>query len=468
MPLRAWECHTGPPVSGSRSGSRLESVRSRVPEVGMATKKRRGPKHPGVVLIKANEARRIPPRARYVDPDSGKTKYETLPAALTTVEAREQWAKRKSVALAKRKLELEGGAVRATGTALSAALDRYFEGHPLLRDRTRKIYRTAADKLAAWGKKHHVTSADDLTRAKLMTFREALIAEPKRAAVANAKRGKYAATEVRRSPVSVNQELRSVRTVLGYLRDLDLFPRLSHDDLRRALKRLPETGERIDFLKPAELQTLLQAAVAHDADTYAETRDEHSGEGRRRIGTTRRYDPIAPFVAFVLLTGCRFEEALTVTWEDVDLDALDHDGRPAGEIHLQGAATKTHKARTIGLEVSPALRTMLATMRPKDGRGPVFGYSRNAVEAAAKRLRADYGAPTFTWQTLRRTCGTFLTNAPGIFGAASAYRSAKQLGHSVAVAERHYLGLVRGISATARTLEDAMGVGMTAGLTGET
>jgi hypothetical protein len=59
---------------------------------------------------------------------------------------------------------------------------------------------------------------------------------------------------------------------------------------------------------------------------------------------------------------------------------------------------------------------------------------------------------------LRQTCGTYLTNAPGIFGAASAYRSAKQLGHSVAVAERHYVGLVRGIPRDARTLEGAMQV----------
>lgn len=74
-----------------------------------------------------------------------------------------------------------------------------------------------------------------------------------------------------------------------------------------------------------------------------------------------------------------------------------------------------------------------------------------------KRLRASYGAPSsFEWQALRRTCGTFLTNAPGIFGAASAYRSARQLGHSVAVAERHYLGLERGIPREARTLEQAM------------
>jgi len=92
-----------------------------------------------------------------------------------------------------------------------------------------------------------------------------------------------------------------------------------------------------------------------------------------------------------------------------------------------------------------------------EGKGSVFGLSRGTAQAAAKRLTSEYGAPdAFTWQALRRTCGTYLTNAGGIFGAASAYRSAKQLGHSVQVAERHYVGLVRGIPASARTLEVAM------------
>ena len=87
----------------------------------------------------------------------------------------------------------------------------------------------------------------------------------------------------------------------------------------------------------------------------------------------------------------------------------------------------------------------------------MFGLTEGEAQAAAKRLREEYGAPeSFTWQALRRAYGTFLTNAPGIFGAASAYRSAKQLGHSVQVAERHYLGLVRGIPREARTLEAAM------------
>jgi hypothetical protein len=39
---------------------------------------------------------------------------------------------------------------------------------------------------------------------------------------------------------------------------------------------------------------------------------------------------------------------------------------------------------------------------------------------------------------------------------AAAFHSAKQLGHSVVIAEKHYLGRIKSIPATAKTLEAAM------------
>lgn len=56
----------------------------------------------------------------------------------------------------------------------------------------------------------------------------------------------------------------------------------------------------------------------------------------------------------------------------------------------------------------------------------------------------------------RSTCGCYLANAPGIFAVASAFRAAQQLGHSIAVAERHYLGTLRSIPKDATTIEAAM------------
>ncbi|HEX3850925.1 MAG TPA: tyrosine-type recombinase/integrase [Polyangiaceae bacterium] len=420
-----------------------------------AARRRRGPAHPGVVLLKPDPARRIGWRARFVNPDTGEVEKPSLDRALTTVELREEWAVRKSKALDKRRLELEGGAHRATGTALSDATDRYFKDHPQLRPKTLDVYKAAAGKLNTWAARARVRSADDLNGPRLMAFRAELIREPKRGRAKGGKRGAMKATNKPRSPHTINRELRSVRTILGYLRKLALLPRVSGDDLKDGLQRIAVGSERVDYRKPTELQKLLEAAMRHDADVFKATREEHAG--KRAVGSTLRHVPIAPFVACVLLTGMRFGEVIELEWRQVDLDALDNEGRTVGEIHLS-SATKTKKSRTIGLEVSPALRKLLAAMHlQSEKKGSVFKLTRDTANTALRRLQKEFGAPAGTgWQALRRTCGTYLTNAPGIFGAASAYRSAKQLGHSVQVAERHYVDVARGIPRDARALEAAM------------
>ena len=67
--------------------------------------------------------------------------------------------------------------------------------------------------------------------------------------------------------------------------------------------------------------------------TFKATRTEHRGEAPE--GTTPKYPPIAAFVLYVLLTGCRLGEALRVTWEDIDLED--------GNIHI-GTESKTSQA----------------------------------------------------------------------------------------------------------------------------
>lgn len=418
--------------------------------VGSKRARRTRSPHPGVVLVRP-DAEHAYWRARFVDPDTGRSAKARLdPAALGTKEARREWAIRKARSLAKRRMDLESGAPRATGTALEAAVQRYYDAHPQLRERTLAEYKAVTDKLLAWASRNGVHSADYLTRAKLLSFRESLLNAPKRRAAKRAKRGAFRETKERRAPATVNRELRGVRVVLGYLAELDLLPKIHEGDLRRALKRLALTVEAPTFLRPAEIVALLEAVRVYDAEMFKETRAEHAGEAQR--GSTARYEPIAPFLATLLLTGMRLGEAIALTWGQVDLEAQ--------EIRLAGSGTKTKRARAVDLTVSPVLHELLAELHeagPKRGR--VFvSLTADAAAAAAKRLRAKYAAPeTFSWQVLRSTCGTFLTNAPGIFGAASAYRSARQLGHSVAVAEKHYLGVLR-VDANARTLEAAMGV----------
>jgi integrase len=296
---------------------------------------------------------------------------------------------------------------------------------------------------------------DDLDRRKLMRFREQIVNQPKYHNAAWGGRGAKRTNGERRSAHSINRELRAVGTCLRYLIDADLFAKLTHDDVRRCCKPLKVSSDRKEFLRPAKMRKLLTAALRHDADTFKITRAEHAGDAPE--GSTPKYAPVAPLVVFVGLSGCRFGEAIDLTWDRVDLDALDAAGKAVGEIYID-SSSKTAKARTIGLEVSPALRKLLAAQRVKTGgKGSVFGLTRDEADAAMKRLKAEYGAPDAAgWQMLRRTTATYLCNAVGIYGAASPFMESRQLGHSVIVAEKHYAGLLRGIPIEAKTLEAAM------------
>lgn len=411
--------------------------------------------HPGVVLIPP-QGEHATWRARYTDPDTGRaTKVRLDPLELRTAEARRQWAIRKSKALAKRAMAIDDGAPRATGTTITDALGRFFRDHPSLSPGTVELYRIAANKLAAWAEGSGIKSSDDLTGQALRAFRATLVREPKHAVVRGGKRGRKAPSAEPRAPITVNRELRTVGTILGYLRKLGLLPRLTSDGLADALEKLKVPPARTDYLKPAELRRLLEAAVRHDGETFVLTRAELAGE--RPAGSTPRYPPIAPLIVGAVITGMRIGHLLALQWEHVDLDALDHHGNVVGEI-VPPVGSATKRTGVIGLEVSPAFRKLLAAMRLKcGGEGSVFGLTRDESKAGLRRVIREYGAPKrATWQTFRKTCGSYLTNAPGIFGAASAWQSARQLGHSVEVAEKHYVGVIRGIPPEARTLEAAM------------
>lgn len=403
--------------------------------------------HPGVVLTKP-DSRNPTWRARCEDPDTGKrVKIRLDPmGAGRNAQTRKRWAIDKAREIAKRIDALNSGAPRATGTKLADAVARYYEDHPRLRDRTKSTYAKGTDKLVAWCETHRVKSADELTLAHLVRFRASLSTAARARNVAGRARGTKALTDTPRSASAVNVEIRSVKAVLRYLRSIGLLPRLSRDDISDGLRLLPTPKSAPQFLRPPELKSLLLAANDHDAEKFEITREEHHGERQR--GTTPRYPAIAPVIAVTLLSGMRFGEVAALDWSEVDLEA--------GEIRL-GTRTKTKHARTITFEHSPALASIMAALHKPDAKGNVWKRTTEQMRAGGRRL-GRYGAPDdWNFQALRRTCGTFLTNAPGIFGGSSAYRSARLLGHSVAVAEKHYLGVVR-IDKEAATLEAAMGI----------
>jgi len=138
----------------------------------------------------------------------------------------------------------------------------------------------------------------------------------------------------------------------------------------------------------------------------------------------------------------RINEALAVRWRHVSNN----------KIQLPASITKTREARDVELAVSPT--ALPAThAEPNDY---IVGLTDAEVRAARKRL-VEFGAPDWSPHKLRRTCGTFLSCAPGIYGGASAYMSARRLGHSVAIAEKHYVGQVT-VPFDVTALEAAMGL----------
>lgn len=322
--------------------------------------------------------------------------------------------------------------------------------------KTIETYGLATSKFIAWLDSVELRRAADLTRAHLAEFRTYLATAPKVVSKKGLGRGGKAKAGTRRSPVSVNRELRTMKTVLNALRKQGRLPQLDSDAIADNLHALRVEHNEPAYLRPNEIRKLIEACRRHDAETFVETRREHAGFGL--VGSTPRYEPILPAVLFLLLTGMRRGEGLAVEWSHVDLEAVDREGAQAGEIRLSGAMTKTGRSRCVYLEVSPALRRLLAEWKLRSGgAGRVLGgHTVNSLKSARARLLKEYGAPEFDWQTLRSTCATYLTNAEGIFKAATVFMSARQLGHSVKIAEKHYLGVERSIPAGASTLEAAM------------
>ena len=443
-------------------------------------KRRTRSPHPGVVVVRREEPGRPARwRAKYRDPDTRRVVFLTLnsPAlGLTTPETRLAWAKAKSAELAKRRAEIASGVPRRTSTSLAdvgevpGAVSVYLAAGRF-REETKRAYGQALGVFLRWAASRGVSTVESLTPALLAQYRASVIGERVRKPSAGGGRGATAETSQHRSAAYCNRLLRELRTFLGEQRREGRTPLLSRDDVGDSLRRVPESAPLPHPLSRQDLRALLLAAIAHDAATFKLTRAEHQGQVRHQrtatnaaVHRTLRYQPIAPLVAFELLAGTRIREAQTLEWSAVDLEASGDDGKAAGEIRLLSGATKTRKERVIDLGISPGLRALLGRLRLRAERrrfvfGGVAPLQRPTIEAARRRLVGEeFEAPAFDWQNLRVTCASYLVNAPGIYGAAAVFLASRRLGHSTAVADRHYRGVVKGIPATATTLEEAMGI----------
>ncbi len=105
---------------------------------------------PGVTILKANPARRIGYRIRYVDPDSGKTVAKTIPADVArTVDTRRKWAEEQSVKLKARSKALDEGAARMTQATVCQGVQHYYK-HATISESTKDAYESGSDKFVTW------------------------------------------------------------------------------------------------------------------------------------------------------------------------------------------------------------------------------------------------------------------------------------------------------------------------------
>jgi integrase len=132
------------------------------------------------------------------------------------------------------------------------------------------------------------------------------------------------------------------------------------------------------------------------------------------------------FLAFLLLTGCRRNEALGMTWEDVD--TAQH------QIVIRGEIGKMGKRRT--LPIHETLDAFLQRM-PGDHVGPMFSsFHPNQITMKFRRWARQLGMrKSVSLHTLRSTFACHL-----IRKGVNIYDVSKLLGHSsVRVTEKHYL-----------------------------
>lgn len=403
--------------------------------------------HTGVKLKRRSSGTWV---ARWRDPMSGAETQQSLDAlGLTTDDARRAWAIDKASSLRATKAAIASGTAQASRSSIAAAIKQYF-GVANIRANTATGYQTALDRFSTWAADAGLRDTRDIAPRHLSAYRDAVLKLSAQNAAKGRGRGARIAGKRRLSPVTINGTLRATKIWLAWARRSGLLPHLDGDAIRDNLRPVKVAREAVAILRPADVRALLLAAQRHDAETFDMTREEHDGEKPK--GTTARYEPAAPFVLALLLSGMRLSEMAGLRWAEVDL--------PAGEIRLGAGRTKTGHARSVTLAETPTLAALLGALRlrtPGDRVWPT--WTKDLAKSTQRRLLQTFGAPSaFTWQTLRRTCAAVLTNAPGIYGAASAFRSAKRAGHSVVIAEKHYVDVLRDLPATATTLEDAVGI----------
>lgn len=426
--------------------------------------------------------------ARWVDPDDKLQRLtslklddselrrfaQVLDSDRSRARAAKAWAVQKSKDIAKRIEEIASGASTATGMNIDVGIDLFFASKKDWSDRTLKEFASPFGHFKRWAERTK-TTYDSLTRSKIDDFRSYLFDVPAQRLRKGGKRGETTSLGKPRGALTVNGDLVSVGSLLRYLREKSMLPKATMEDIKWGLRKYKVDDTKPKFMWPPKIKEVIAAADDHDADTFTMTRDDKRELGQRREksvgepwyrsgasekGSTPRNKPVRAYLYGALMTGMRHDELSLVTFEThVNLNATYWHEVPIAQIALRAEDVKTGKPRNVLFDVSPMLQRMIVALNTiNGGKGLVFGLTYDEASDAMERLRDLYGAPAdFTWQLCRSTCDTYLCNSKGIYHAAATQLASAQLGHSVDVAQKFYVGLIPGgIPEHIKTLELAM------------
>jgi integrase len=245
---------------------------------------------------------------------------------------------------------------------------------------------------------------------------------------------------------TVNQEVKPIRQMLVAAALAGRLVHLTSDAIRGALKRETQPAPTPRCYSVPEIRATLRAALDYDVSP----------------SRPRRSAAFAPIVAAALLAGMRRGELAKLQVEDVLFDApseYDPDITTGLDlVRLPGHKTKTGAPRDVQMApYSPMLGQLLrALIEDRTGREYVFRMSYQTLGSRAAGLstasKAKHYPPRgFCLKDLRSTCATYQSPLPG-----NAKAKADRLGHTLQVAEQHYLALPSGTPLTAPNLEAVM------------
>lgn len=390
--------------------------------------------HPGVVLIPPHPtlARRRVWSMRWYDPDTKVRRAQRIPTAHDTVAGQKVALKvaiDKSNAIATRALELQLGAEPELGHTVVSEIAIYLDEARRTVDKHGRLtspitiarYTVALETFRAWLAAQRIYRLKQIKHTDVSGFRASRIAVRKRDGSA-------------RKNSTINQDFKAVGQMLRQAQARGRLTTLTPAQLAGGLERLTEPDPNPRCLTPEEIRATLRAAVAYD--------------DAARLGQAR----MAPVIAVALLGSFRRGELAEMQVGHVLLDTTTH-GERMDLIDLPKEISKTGKQRDVpATGYSPRLAELLRVLvsdREPDER--LLDAEYDAIGCAMAGL-IELGAPAdLTTKTLRSTCCSYCLPLPG-----DLKRKAARAGHTLAIAERHYLALPRGIVASAPSLEIAM------------